>query len=140
MNESYIVNDLENYAQSIRKNAALSFSETYDEDLDNFITIPQVCKLIADNAIGVDEENNYIIDEDSYNDTFDQVRTWLYNVGLARLAGAGHIECAWDNDANEMIFWVNESTSKHKASNNDGVASDSKPKRKSNKSPKRKNT
>jgi hypothetical protein len=135
MSDSYVINDLEMYAQSIRKNAALSFSENYNEDLDSFVTISQVCQLIADNAIGLDEEDKYIIDEDSYNYTFDQIRIRLYNIGLARLASAGEIECAWDDEANEMVFWVPESKSQHKASTN-GVTNESK----SNRKPKRKNT
>jgi hypothetical protein len=140
MNETYVINDLENYAILIRENAVLSISENHNENLDEFISVNQVCQLISANAIGFDEEDNFLIDEESYNITFDQIRTWLYNVGLARLASAGHVECAWDNDANEMIFWVAESKSQYKTSNNNGVKNESQPTRKSNKSSKRKNT
>jgi hypothetical protein len=139
MNESYVINNLEQYAESIRKNAALSFSENYDEDLDLYITISQVCQMVEQNAIGIDEEDRYIIDEESYDTTFDQIRTRLYNIGLARLAASGEIECAWDSDANEMVFWIPESKSQHKASAN-GVANESKSNKKRNTKSKRKNT
>jgi hypothetical protein len=142
MNETYIINDLEGYAQSIRENAARSLSETYTENLDHFITIQQIYSLVEENLVGRDEEDNYIIDENSYNTTFDQIRTWLYNVGLARLASEGHIECAWDNDANEMVFWATNNKREYKASNNKAEKNthETKPRRKSDKSSKRKNS
>ena len=133
MNETYLISDLEGYAQSIRENAARSLSETYTDNLDHFITIQQIYSLVEENLLGIDEEDNYIIDENSYNTTFDQIRTWLYNVGLAKLASKDLIECAWDNDANEMVFWAKEHQNKKRESY------EIKPPRKTNKSSKRKN-
>jgi hypothetical protein len=106
MNDIYSVSDLNKYAESIRKNAALSFTESYDENLDDFISIPQMKNLITTNAIGTDEDGNLLIDEASYNKTFDEVSIWLHNVGLAKLAAAGRVECAWDSKLNEMTFWL----------------------------------
>jgi len=106
MNEIYSVSDLNKYAESIRKNAALSFTESYNENLDDFISIPQMKNLITTNAIGTDEDGNLLIDEASYNKTFDEVSIWLHNVGLAKLAAAGRVECAWDSKLNEMTFWL----------------------------------
>jgi hypothetical protein len=109
MSEIYSISDLDRYAESIRKNAALSFTEFYNENLDDFISIVQTTNLIKSNCIGEDEDGNFLIDEDSYNRTFEEVRMWLYNVGLAKLAAEGRIECAWDDKLNEMIFWLSSS-------------------------------
>ncbi|NBU33532.1 hypothetical protein EBZ38_17295 [bacterium] len=106
MNDIYSVSDLNKFAESIRKNAALSFTESYDENLDDFISITQMKNLITTNAIGTDEDGNLLIDEASYNKTFDEVSIWLHNVGLAKLAAAGRVECAWDSKLNEMTFWL----------------------------------
>jgi hypothetical protein len=106
MSEIYSISDLDMYAKSMRKNAALSFTELYTENLDDFISINQMVDLIKTNCVGEDEDGNLLIDEDSYNKTFDEVRVWLYNVGLAKLAAVGRVECAWDNELNEMIFWI----------------------------------
>jgi hypothetical protein len=127
-NDVYSVTDLQKYAESIRKNAALSFAEYADENLDEFISIGQVINIIIANSIGEDEDDNLLIDENSYNKMFDEVRVWLYNVGLAKLASAGRVECAWDNDANEMIFWISSSELTLKSEDNEN-----KPKRKSSK-------
>lgn len=128
MSEIYSINDLEKYAKSIRKNAALSFTEHYDEDLDSYISVKQVENLIVANSIGTDEDDYLLIDEDSYNKTFDEVRTWLYNVGLAKLAAENQVECAWDDNINEMVFWIPSSELTLETENNE-----SKLKRKSTK-------
>ncbi|NDC73458.1 MAG: hypothetical protein EBZ62_08455 [Sphingobacteriia bacterium] len=128
MNDIYSVSDLNKYAESIRKNAALSFTESYDENLDDFISITQVKNLISTNAIGTDEDGNLLIDEDSYNKTFDEVSIWLHNVALAKLAAAGKVECAWDSKLNEMTFWLPSSELTLKSEDN---APKPKPKRKS---------
>jgi hypothetical protein len=109
MSEIYSISDLDRYAESIRKNAALSFTEFYHENLDDFISIVQTTNLIKNNCIGEDEDGNFLIDEDSYNRTFEEVRMWIYNVGLAKLAAEGRVECAWDDELNEMIFWLSSS-------------------------------
>lgn len=106
MSDIYSINDLDRYAESMRKNAALSFTEFYNENLDDFISINQTVNLIQSNSVGEDEDGNLLIDEDSYNKTFEELRIWLYNVGLAKLAAANKVECAWDDKLNEMVFWI----------------------------------
>lgn len=106
MQDSFIINDITRLAHSIRKNAAIT-RESYDEDLDKFITINQVESLIRDNMT-IDENDTMVINEDQYDSIFTQVRYWIYNTGLAKLAADNKIECAWDDETNSMIFWSNE--------------------------------
>lgn len=104
--EQYSIIDLEGYATAMRNGAASSFEKDYTENLDEFITIPQVINLIKKNNLGKDEEGNYLINEDLFDSIFNDIRDWLYGVGLAKLASKGFVECAWDNDSNEMAFWL----------------------------------
>jgi|688.fasta_scaffold400786_3 hypothetical protein len=104
--ETYSVLDLDAYADSIRSAAASSLCENYTENLDDFITINQVKDIISNHIVGIDENDRYIVDEDSFNDTFEEVSIWLHEVGLAKLAAAGKLECAWDDESGEMIFWM----------------------------------
>jgi hypothetical protein len=106
--DTYSIIDLEGYAYSIRDAAAKSFTETYTQNLDDFISIKQVIEMIQENSVGKDEENNYLITEENFEELFDQIRDRLYSVGLARLAAKGLIECAWDNESNEMVFWLSD--------------------------------
>lgn len=104
--DSYSIIDLEGYAKAMRDGAASSFEKDYTENLDDFITIPQVIDTIKENNLGFDEEGNYLINEDIFDDVFNIIRDRLYEVALAKLAAKGLIECAWDDESNEMVFWL----------------------------------
>lgn len=106
MGEVHAIVNLDRYAAYIRRRAALSFSEEYEEDLDEFITIKQTAGLIAENSIGKDESGLYLIDEGSHKKLFEAVRLRLYNAGLSKLAARDYLECAWDQEKDEMVFWA----------------------------------
>jgi hypothetical protein len=104
--ESYSIIDLEGYAKSMRDGAASSFEKDYTENLDDFISITQVINMIKKNNLGLDEEGNYLINEEIFDDMFNEIRDWLYGVGLAKLAAKGFVDCSWDDESNEMVFWL----------------------------------
>ena len=64
--------------------------------------------MIKSHSVGFDEDNKYLIDEDGYNNVFEEIREWIYQVGLCKLAARGSLECSWDSDLNEMVFWPTE--------------------------------
>jgi hypothetical protein len=122
--ETYSIIDLEGYADAMRQGAAASFEEEHEENLDEFITVPQVINLIKKNNLGKDENQDYIIDENIFNNVFEEIRQWLYEVGLCKLAAKGLVDCAWDSGSNEMIFWLPNKEkidihSKHSKENNE---------------------
>jgi len=104
--ETYSIIDLKGYAKAMRDGAASSFEKDYTENLDDFITIEQVINLIKKNNLGLDEDGNYIINSDIFDEVFGDIRDWLYGVGLSKLAAKGFVDCAWDDEANEMVFWL----------------------------------
>jgi len=104
--ETYSIIDLEGYAKAMREGAASSFEKDYTENLDDFISIQQVINLIKKNNLGKDEEDNYVINSDMFDEVFGEIRDWLYGVGLSKLAAKGFVNCAWDDEANEMVFWL----------------------------------
>jgi hypothetical protein len=105
MNEAYAIVDLEKYSIELRACAAEHISPNNNEDLDSYITIQQVYSIVEENSIGMDNEGRYLLDEDANNSVFDDISIRIYNVGIAKLAAAGKIECAWDSEENEMVFW-----------------------------------
>lgn len=105
MNDSFVINDIEKLAYSIRKNAALTISQDSDEDLNSFITIRQVENLIMNYAVTMDDDC-LVIDEEGYENIFEETSSWIMDAGLAKLAADNKIECAWDDEINEMVFWV----------------------------------
>lgn len=110
MNEEvYAIINIEGYASQMREAAASSISENSTEDnLDNYISINQMIGLVKTHCLGFDNNNHPLLDENRNQKIFEEVATWIHNVGLARLAAQDLIECAWDDDLNEMVFWHTE--------------------------------
>lgn len=106
MGEVHAIMNLDKYSAYIRRRAAISFSENYEENLDDFVTIPQTSALIEEHSIGKDEEGRLLIDEQSHKRLFEAVRLRLYNAGLSKLAAKDLLECAWDDQKGEMVFWA----------------------------------
>lgn len=107
---TYSISDMDGFIESIRNGAAESISPEYTEDLDDFITLPQVKQIVLDRSIGIDEDGNYMITEGIFDTIFENIRDTIYQSGLSKLASKGIIECAWDDESNGMIFWINSKT------------------------------
>jgi hypothetical protein len=105
-NEVYAIMNMEKFAAYVREKAALSIASNYDEDLDEFISIKQVCMIVQDCSVGKDENERCLLDEEGRELLSELLRVRLYNVGLAKLAAADKLQCAWDDESNEMVFWV----------------------------------
>lgn len=110
--EVYCIINPEKYAHMVRREAADSFAKEErldeNEDLEKYVTINQVCQMIAENAMGKDDEDHYVITKEGYNFLFAQIKTRIYNSGLSKLAAKNLLECAWDEKKKTMIFWLNE--------------------------------
>jgi len=102
----YAINNLDAYADEMRVAAANSISKDYSENLDDFITIHQLKNLIKQYSSGTDEQDRVVLDDDAIDDIFYATADWIYSVALSRLASKNLIECAWDDEENNMVFWV----------------------------------
>lgn len=108
----YAIQDLNGYASQMRDFAAKSLYEHYTDNLDEFISIDQTISLVKSECLGFDENNRLLLDEDTNDKIFESISTWIYNVGLAKLAARDKLECAWDEKLNEMVFWAKIDKSK----------------------------
>ena len=115
-NKEYIITDTEEFVHLMRSTAASSLAEEYlgktkeysDKDLDGITTLNQVESIIAEKSIEVDEESKYIINGNIFEDIFDEVRNLIYQSAMCQLAAKGYVECAWDDEENKMVFWVDK--------------------------------
>lgn len=114
----YSVIDLDNMALSMRDAVAKTFNENYTENLDEYITLNQVKDIIVGYSLGNDDEGNYLISEEVFENAWDDVRDWFFNSGLSKLAAQGLIECAWDDDLDEMVFWRADDDQSNATTNN----------------------
>jgi hypothetical protein len=120
MSDVYAIVDLEGYATEMREAAAKSLSQSYEENLDDFISIGQMINLVNSECVGFDNKDRPLLNEDANETIYERTVTWIHNVGLAKLAAKGLVECAWDEKSNEMVFWANpEITKKKKRKSND---------------------
>lgn len=123
-NDIYSISDLDGYANSVRDSVAASFAENYTENLDDFITLEQVKNIVINYSLGQDENGLYLIDEEAFNCAFDDIREWFYETGLAKLAAKGVVECAWDDDLDQMVFWIPTYDSTNYTTNNKSSTGD----------------
>jgi hypothetical protein len=111
----YAVTDLNGYISQMRIVAAESLSENSDNDnLDEYISLDQMVGIVKSKSLGTDEEDRYLLNESANEKIFEEVAVWIHNVGLAKLGAKDLIECAWDDELNEMIFWCKESNQNDK--------------------------
>lgn len=104
----YAIVDLDGYAKEMREAAAKSIADPFDDDLDSYISVDQMINLVKSECVGFDYNDRPLLNEDTNEKIYVSTVAWIQNVGLAKLASQGLIECAWDSKTNEMIFWANE--------------------------------
>jgi hypothetical protein len=104
-NKSFIITDIVGYCNRIRTEAAKAITEDYYmDDLDKYITLDQVKKLVHSNALNFVNDNP-VIDENTNQKLFEEAVLWIHNSAQISLAAKGELECAWDDEKNEMVFW-----------------------------------
>lgn len=108
--EVYAITDIDGYVSQMREAAANSISEDSSSDnLDNYISLNQMVGLVKSNCLGFDENEHPILDEKTNQKIFEEASIWIHNIGLAKLAAKDLVECAWDDELSEMVFWHKES-------------------------------
>lgn len=107
--EVYAITNIEGYVTQMREAAANSISENSSNDnLNDYISIDQMIGLVKTNCIGYDDQNHPLLNEETNQKIFEEATTWIHNIGLAKLAAQDLVECAWDDELNEMVFWHKE--------------------------------
>jgi hypothetical protein len=105
----YAITDLSGYVSQMRNVAAQNISENSNQDnLDDYISIDQMIGVVKSNCLGYDDNDHVLLDEKRNQKIFEEVTAWIHNVGLAKLAAQDLVECAWDDELNEMVFWQKE--------------------------------
>jgi hypothetical protein len=105
----YAITDIDGYVSQMRIAAANSISENSDQDdLDQYISLGQMKNLLKEYCLGVDDKDRPLLNEDANEKIYEETAVWIHSVGLAKLAAKDIVECAWDEQSNEMVFWHKE--------------------------------
>jgi len=108
MSEVYAITDLNGYTVQMRDAAAKSISSDNNDNLDEYISLQQMTNLVEEFCLGHDDNHRPLLDEDTNEKIFEEAALWIHSIGLAKLAAKDLIECAWDDESNEMVFWAKE--------------------------------
>ena len=105
MSKVYAITNLDGYSDEMRKAAANALCEDATDNLDDYISLEQMKGLVEENCVGYDDEDRPLLNEEVNELIFEEATVWINNVGLAKLAGKDLIECAWDDETGDFIFW-----------------------------------
>ena len=84
------------------------FPKTYQSNVESFISLFQTEQLVR-KYIEPGYNDEFVLSDDNYDLLCDEIKKWIYNSSLSLVASSGKIECAWDDESNEMFFWHPES-------------------------------
>ena len=110
MNEEEIffsIVNMKEYCKSIVNIAAKEMKTNSDEILE-FVSLKQIEGIINENCIEHNEENQPIINVESHINIINEVCKIVQSTALSKLAADGYLECAWDEETNDMIFWTKD--------------------------------
>ena len=99
------IRNLKLFTKSIRKNVVWVFPREYYYQIDNLISLSQTENLVR-KYIEPGYNDEFIISEENYHLLCDEIKKWIYNSSLSLVSSSGTIECAWDDESNEMVFWL----------------------------------
>lgn len=108
MSNYLTIKNIKLFTKSIRKNMVMGFPRSYYYQVDNLISLSQTEKLVRQ-YIEPGYNDEFILGDENYDLLCDEIKRWIYNSSLGLAASSGIIECAWDDESNEMVFWHPES-------------------------------
>lgn len=108
MNNYIKIRNLKLFSKSIRKNVVMIFPRSYHSQVDRLISLEQTESLVR-KYIEPGYNDEFILSDENYDILCDEIKKWIYNSSLSLVASSGAIECAWDDQSNEMFFWHPES-------------------------------
>ena len=85
-------------------------SEIDEEEMNKTISFEE-CKLIASEYFQpkkFKKKIKYVLTEENFSNLVEAINARLVSNLLTELVDSGHLESAWDNEANDFIFWVKE--------------------------------
>lgn len=99
-------------AEDLKGDISTKKNKMSNNDLDSFITIKQVENIVRTHCIQEDS-NKCCINIDIYLDILNDISSHMWGSALAKLAADGFLESAWDNDLNDMVFWLKDADTKN---------------------------
>lgn len=108
MSDMFKIVDMDGFAQHVIKCAAKEMEIANTDEVFEYITANEVSNLIVENCSDVDENDDILIDAEHFNNCLTAVIQRIQNSAVAQLASEGYLDCAWDDELNDMVFWLSD--------------------------------
>lgn len=103
----YTIDDVDGYCHQTRALVGTTFDTGItDQELDQYITLAQVEKILDDFCDYHEENGLPIICQETHNNICEAILTRINNVGLAKLAADDSLQVAFDEEINDFVFWA----------------------------------
>jgi len=103
--EYYVVTNIHKFSTVMRREALkVLYEEITDEEIDKYITVKQCSSILKKLSLKID--GKLYLDEDIYLNILKEISSQIHQSALSKLASEDIIECAWDDDSQQMVFWV----------------------------------
>lgn len=97
---SFFVKNEYNFAEYIQESLGLPMDQARQ-----YIDINQIIDIIHQYA-DLTNTNVLVLDDDKYDQIIKDIWLSIYSAILVKLVSTGLVDCAWDSEINEMIFWA----------------------------------
>lgn len=104
----FSVTQVEGYCVTVAKAVADELSSDLN-DLYNYCSLNEIQSILQEKCLGHNESNEPLINSEVHINIMESVLQRVQNVAIAKLASEGFLECAWDEELNDMVFWLNDS-------------------------------
>ena len=86
-------------------NSTVAHGVISPEELDNYMPLEQMYAIVEDYIEDTDENEHPFMLEESYPLMVSDVASAFLGACLSKLAAAGLVETAWDEEKQTVVFW-----------------------------------
>ena len=101
----YDIDDLEGFSDTIRREVVSSHGL---EDDERYVTTCQIMGYIAGRF--PENEGSFVLDDNALEDVVKFAVGTLIGSCMSSMAAEGELECAWNEEQNDMVWWLPEGT------------------------------
>lgn len=101
----YTVLDEDGFFEALATSVANCFDSENIQEVLAYVSKDQILNCVREKCFGFDE-GNMVINAKVYEDSVNDLAQMMQGKMLAKLAAEGYLESAWDDNVNDMIFWL----------------------------------
>lgn len=99
----YNIDDLEGFSDTIRREVVSSHGL---EDDERYVTTGQIMGYVAGRF--KEREGEFVLDDAGLEEVVKFAVGTLIGSCMSEMAAEGDLECAWDDEKNDMVWWLPE--------------------------------